>query len=208
MPNLYSLLPFLPRPAPPLAAPGPFADDVCLDGERVSLRPLVLADAQAMLEYARDPEVTRYLPWEPVTNLASVRAFLAEQTERRRAGASLGFAVALKETGQIIGSTDIMELRGGDAAPDVYDPKQAEVGYLLARPFWGRGLMTEAARLTVAYAFDALERARLIAFADADNHASRRVLEKAGMREWGTEIRTVKKQKRLYIRYEMLKEEL
>jgi len=208
MPNLYSLLPFLPRPAARHVAPGPFADDVRLDGARVVLRPLTLADAPAMLAYARDPEVTRYLPWEPVTNVMSVRAFLAEQTERRRKGASLGFAIVLKETGQVVGSTDIMEIRGGDAAPGVHDPKQAEVGYLLARPFWGRGLMTEAARLTVAYAFDALERARLTAFADADNCASRRVLEKAGMHEWGTETRTVKGQKRLYIRYEMLKEEI
>ncbi len=80
---------------------------------------------------------------------------------------------------------------------------QAELGYLLARPYWGRGLMTEAAGLTAAYGFGTLGLARLIAFADVQNIASRRVLEKIGMRAQGSEMRVVKKENRLYIRYEM-----
>jgi ribosomal-protein-alanine N-acetyltransferase len=171
-------------------------DDICLTGPRVLLRPIREDDAEAMFAYARDPEVTRFLPWEPAPALESVRPFLAEQTARRRAGEALSLAIVLRESKQMIGSTDLMDLAGPR-------PAQAELGYLLAQPYWGRGLMTEAAGLTATFAFAALRLARLIAFADSQNIGSRRVLEKIGMRAHGSEMRVVKNENRLYIRYEM-----
>ena len=175
-----------------IAAP----DDLCLQGEHVRLRPLRPGDAEAMFAYARDAEVTRFLPWEPAPSVESVRPFLAEQVARRRRGEALALAIVLQETGQMIGSTDLM---------DIHRPLRgrAELGYLLARPFWGRGLMTEAAGLTAAHGFGALGLERIVAWADEENVGSRRVLEKIGMRVHGSEIRTVKKQQRRYIRYEM-----
>lgn len=171
-------------------------DDICLQGPRVRLRPIREEDAEAMFAYARDPEVTRFLPWEPAPDLESVRPFIVEQVARRRAGEALSLAIVLRETEQVIGSTDLMDLSRPRSG-------QAELGYLLARPYWGRGLMTEAAELTAGYGFGALGLARLIAFADAENLGSRRVLEKIGMRAQGSEMRAVKKENRLYIRYEM-----
>jgi ribosomal-protein-alanine N-acetyltransferase len=178
------------------------SDSLCLQGERVLLRPLCLDDADPMFAYARDPEVTRFLPWEPAPDVSSVRPFLAEQVAKRQRGASLALAVVLRETGQVIGSTDLMDLPGSGAW-GWWRPRQAELGYLLARPYWGRGLMTEAAALTVCYGFEALGLSRITAWADAENRGSRRVLEKIGMRVRGSETRTVKVEKRLYIRYEI-----
>ena len=177
-------------------------DDLYLWGERVLLRPLCLEDADAMFAYARDPEVTRFLPWEPAPDVDSVRPFLAEQVAKRQLGAALALAVVLRETGQVIGSTDLMDLPGTGAL-GWWRPRQAELGYLLARPYWGRGLMTEAATLTACHGFEVLGLSRIIAWADAENLGSRRVLEKIGMRVRGSEIRRVKAEKRLYIRYAM-----
>lgn len=171
-------------------------DDLFLSGERICLRPIVEEDAEAMFAYARDPEVTRFLPWEPAPDVDSVRPFLREQVDKRRSGESLALAIVLRENNRMIGSTDLMDLKGGRT-------RQAELGYLLARPYWGRGLMTEAAALTAAHGFGGLGLSRLIGWADADNVASRRVLEKIGMRAHGSEIREVKGKRRLYIRYEM-----
>ena len=56
----------------------------------------------------------------------------------------------------------------------------AEIGYWLGRPFWGRGIMTDAVRAATLYAFDDLELRRVFAVPFANNVASRRVLEKAG----------------------------
>ena len=59
------------------------------------------------------------------------------------------------------------------------------MGYSLARPLWGRGLVTEAARAVVAYGFAELGLARIQAFADIRNVGSWRVMEKLGMQREG-----------------------
>jgi ribosomal-protein-alanine N-acetyltransferase len=175
----------------------PNREDIVLLGERVLLRPLAARDADEMFVFASDPEVTKYLPWEAETNVAMVRGFLQDQVTRRRRGESVGFAVVHRETGVMIGSTDLMELKAVRG--------QAEIGYLLARSHWNQGLMTEAARLTLGYGFSALNLNRIIAWADEDNRASRRVLEKVGMTLSGSEYRFVKSERRPYVRLEITK---
>lgn len=180
---------------PPRPRPAALEDSLLLMGERVLLRPLSVRDAEAMFAYASDPEVTRFLPWQPAVDSAAVRSFLREQVARRKRGESLGLAVVLRETGAMIGSTDLMGF--------LSEPGRAELGYLLAREHWGSGLMTEATRLTLQHGFAALRLNRVVAFADAENLASRRVLEKLGMETTGSEVRLVKGVDRLYIRYEI-----
>ena len=172
-------------------------DDLRLEGDRVVLRPLFEDDAAAVFRYARDPEVTRFLPWDPAPDVHSIRSFLREQVAKRRRGDALPLAIVLRgEREEMIGSTDLMDIH-------VIAPGRAELGYLLARPYWGQGLMSEAAALTARHAFDALGLTRLVAFADAENVASCRVLEKIGMRSWGDEIRVVKGEPRRYLRFGM-----
>jgi ribosomal-protein-alanine N-acetyltransferase len=95
----------------------------------------------------------------------------------------------------MIGSTDLMDLRRTRG--------YGELGYLLAEPYWGKGIMTEAAGLTLEYGFGPLRLARIVAHADVENRASRRVLEKMGMNVVGSEMRKVHGDDRLYIRYEI-----
>jgi [ribosomal protein S5]-alanine N-acetyltransferase len=169
-----------------------------LQGERVLLRPVELRDAEDMFVFVADPKVVHFLPWQPAREVRGVQAFLEQQRGRRRSGESLAFAVIWKETGKVIGSTDIMQLQARD--------KHVELGYILAQECWGKGIMTEAAALSRNYVFQELKRIRLVAFADQENIGSRRVLEKIGMQEVGTEWRTVKELTRLYVRYELTRE--
>jgi ribosomal-protein-alanine N-acetyltransferase len=173
----------------------PFAEGLQLTGERLILRPLQATDTVAMFAYASDPEVTRFLPWEPATEPDSVRPFLQDQVGRRERRESLGLAVLLRETNEMIGSTDLMDLKRTRG--------QAELGYLLARSYWGRGLMTEAADLTLEHGFGRMRLTCIRAYADAENQGSRRVLEKIGMRVVGSEIRTVHKEDRPYVQYQI-----
>ncbi len=175
----------------------PDREGVRLEGERVLLRPLAVSDAEEMFAYASDPQVTHFLPWEPAPSADAVRPFLAEQVGRRKRGESMGFAIVDLVTNRMVGSTDLMDLRTQRG--------QAEIGYLLARPCWGQGIMTEAASLTAAYGFRELNLGRLIAWADQENWGSRRVLEKLGMRLAGNEMRIVKGEQRPYVRYELLR---
>jgi RimJ/RimL family protein N-acetyltransferase len=62
---------------------------------------------------------------------------------------------------------------------------RAELGYVLARDWWGRGFMTEAARAAVEWALGQPGIVRVWAVTDVDNHGSARVLEKIGMQREG-----------------------
>ena len=61
-----------------------------------------------------------------------------------------------------------------------------EVGYALARPYWGKGYMTEVLCAVIDWAFTQPDIFRVQAFCDVDNLGSARVMEKAGMQREGT----------------------
>ena len=127
-------------------------------------------DARAIFDaYAQDPEVTRYLVWAPHRSLAETEEFLRRVTESPDLGSDYHWGIT--EAGDDT-------LRGMIALrPRGY---KAEVGYVLARPFWGRGYMTEALRAVLEFAFSLPNMYRVWATCDAENIASARVLEKAG----------------------------
>jgi ribosomal-protein-alanine N-acetyltransferase len=69
--------------------------------------------------------------------------------------------------------------------------RRAELAYALARPLWGRGLATEAARIVIEHAFRAMGAHRVEAPCVAENRGSARVMEKLGMRLEGTRRRAL-----------------
>ena len=85
----------------------------------------------------------------------------------------------LKETFEIIGSS-------GFARP--HGTREIELGYLLARKFWGKGLATEAAEACLNYGFGKLGFREIIALTDLENIASQRVLNKIGFVRRGIEL--------------------
>jgi ribosomal-protein-alanine N-acetyltransferase len=85
---------------------------------------------------------------------------------------------------------------GLDVGADVHR-FSAELGYWLAEPFWGRGLMTEAVKQFTAWTFEHLEVHRIHASVFATNAASIRVLERAGFQREGHLRASVFKQGRI-----------
>ena len=147
-----------------------------LSTERLTLRPARSDDAQAIFDgYAADPEVTRYLQWKPQRYLDDVRAFLGQCEARRAAGTELSWVISETPLGAAIGMISL----GLESAT------RAQLGYVLARPLWGRGYMPEAARAVIALGLGALGRHRVEAYTDFENTQSARVLEKAGMKREG-----------------------
>jgi ribosomal-protein-alanine N-acetyltransferase len=170
-------------------------EKVRLESDRFYLRPISAEDAVDMYLYASDPDVVRYLPWEPAYSPEAVRPHLQEQVARRRRGESLELAIILRENGRMIGSTNLMDMRSQRG--------QAELGYLLAQSYWGHGIMTEAAYLTLGFGFREIGLEKVIAWADEDNIASQRVMQKLGMTFAGSETRTVKYERRPYVSYQI-----
>jgi RimJ/RimL family protein N-acetyltransferase len=142
---------------------------------RLTLRTPVIEDAKSIFQnYANDRLVTRYLHWQPHENLAETKAFIQRCTNVWRAGTAFPWVMCLKKTGEVIG---MIELR--------IDGHRADMGYVLARDYWEKGLATEAAKLILDWAIAQPPVYRVWAVCDIDNHPSARVLEKIGMQREG-----------------------
>ena len=145
-----------------------------LETERLVLRPLRLEDAPAIQEGFADWEVIRHLngavPWPYPADGALTH--LRQTLAKGERGEHLGWALTMKGgDDRAIGRIDLW--------PD--DGVRRDMrGFWLARAYWGRGLMTEAAERVTAYAFEVLGWPRLLLGNAKDNVGSRRVKEKQG----------------------------
>ena len=143
--------------------------------DRLILRLPRRDDAPAMFAaYARDPEVTRYLTWRPHKSLEETYAIRDVMEKLRQEGKAFSYAITLKGNDSIIGMIAIH--------PDGF---KASLGYVLARPQWGKGYMTEAVRAVTDWLLRQPDIFRVFATCDVDNPASARVMEKVGMKYEG-----------------------
>jgi len=142
-----------------------------LTTRRLHLRRPAAEDAASIFAaYAQDPEVTRYLTWQPHASIDRTRDFLRRCAQGWQQGTEFSWVITLREGDALAG---MIALR-----PEGH---RANIGYVLARPLWGQGLMAEAARAVVDWALAQPEVHRVWAVCDVDNTGSARVLEKAGM---------------------------
>ena len=147
---------------------------VLVEGATVTLREFASADAPAVWRWVGDAEAVRYVPLGPLDEAGTVdyvEQLIAEAHRDPRDGYTLAMVEAA--TGDVVGSVAL----GVDSRAH----RRVELGYILRRDAWGRGLATDAARLAIDFAFDHLGANRVWAVCDPDNPASIRVLEKVGM---------------------------
>ncbi len=142
--------------------------------ERLLLRPGWREDAPALCQAIGDERIVRNLaqaPWP--YRQEDAEAFLAR--ERRPHEASCLIFLRGDGAPTLVGGI------GFGPTPD----GEPEFGYWIARPFWGRGIATEAGRAAIANARESLGLKRLVAGHFTDNPASGRVLQKLGFRPTG-----------------------
>ena len=140
--------------------------------ERLILRPWEETDAEDLYLYAKDPAVGPAAGWPVHTSVANSREII-------RGVLSLPetYAVCLKEDGRAVGSIGLMVgSRSNLGLPET----EGELGFWIGAPFWGRGLIPEASRELLRYAFTDLGlTAMWCAYFDG-NEKSRRAQEKCG----------------------------
>ena len=144
-----------------------------LDTPRLTLRPADTGDFETVHSWAGDPENTQFLYFGTNTP-RQTRQFL-EDCERlwaARDQSDYEFVMVLKETGEAVGSCSVGMVGQHDA----------ELGWILNKRFWKRGLAAEAGQAMRDFAFRELGVHRVLARCDAENYGSRRVMEKLGMR--------------------------
>ncbi len=155
-----------------------FKGNPTLETERLILRRLTMDDAQYIFDYASDPEVTRYLLWDTHSTIDDARAFIRFTLDRYEKDEAGEWGIILKESGRLIGCT-------GFPWTDVRN-KRAEIGYVLAKPYWGLGIMPEAAGRAIEFAFNKMGINRMECCHFAPNEKSGRVMQKLGMTYEGT----------------------
>jgi RimJ/RimL family protein N-acetyltransferase len=151
--------------------------DAVLETERMTLRRVTAADVDLLVELDSDPEVMRYLTGGRATSRREMEdehlpAWLAWD---ERPGGFGFFAAHDKASGAFLGWFHLRPAHGAPAS-------EPELGYRLRREAWGRGLASEGSRALVDHAFRDLGCERVTAETMAVNRASRRVMEKAGLR--------------------------
>lgn len=144
-----------------------------MDPSRITLRPFKLSDAEDLLLWAGDDRVTNSGRWKTLTSkeeaLNFIEQFCIPHPWRRSIcidDRSIGFVSAFPGSGD--------------------ERCRADMGYAIAVEYWGQGITTRAVKMAVPKVFEEFpELKRLQAFANVENRASQRVLEKAGFTKEG-----------------------
>lgn len=141
---------------------------------RLRLRPWQPADWPAFAALTADAEVMRYFP-APLTTAQSDA--LADEINRRIVRQGWGFwAVEHLDTRQFIGFVGL-----NIPSADLPFSPCVEIGWRLARPWWGQGLASEAARAVLGFAFARLQLPEVVAFTTVTNLRSQAVMQRLGM---------------------------
>jgi len=147
---------------------------VPLDTPRLALVALSLEHAPAVFAYASDPEISRLVAWPRHENIEASQRFVAR--------AMVGYAEGGYYEWGLIRRTDQAVLGNcGFGALDV-TRGVGDIGYVLARPYWGQGYATEAAAAVLQFGFVQLGLRLIEAQAFPENIASLRVMAKLGLR--------------------------
>lgn len=162
--------------------PEPLAEAIEVATGRLRLRTWRDADRAPFAALNADAEVMRYFAGV-IPREASDRSIDAWQAEFAARGWS-NWAVDLVRTGEFIGFVGLSVPRRAELPfmPCV------EIGWRLARAFWGQGLATEAARAALQVGFERLGLAEIVSFTSLVNRPSRAVMERIGMRDAGEDF--------------------
>jgi ribosomal-protein-alanine N-acetyltransferase len=170
--------------------PSPIVDpETEIRGARVYLRHPIMQDYGAWAEL-RALSRTHLVPWEPLwardeLTRSNFRKRLRQYHRELRDDHGYAYLIFADTDSKLIGGLNLSNVRRGVA-------QTASLGYWIGAPYAGRGLMTDAVRVTLRFAFGVLRLNRLEAACLPSNAASQRVLEKVGFTREGRARRYLK----------------
>lgn len=149
--------------------------NIRIETDRLVLRAWRESDVHDLYEYASVEGVGEKAGWNHHQSLDESRRILGSFIKHKKT-----FAMELKENGKVVGSLGL-EPRDEDAGLDEV-LQGREIGYVLSKDYWNRGLMSEAVTAVICYCFDVLDYDYLTCGHFDHNDRSRRVVEKCGFR--------------------------
>ncbi|HEX6263521.1 MAG TPA: GNAT family N-acetyltransferase [Actinomycetota bacterium] len=143
-----------------------------LETERLVLRPLTLRDLDDMASLLGDAEALTF--WGSPLDREGARDWIQRNLHRYETDGVGRCAVVLRATGELIGDCGLIRTL-------VEGSQETELGWIVRRSHWGKGIATEAGAAWRDHAFDNLGIDRIVSMISEANAASRRVAEKLGM---------------------------
>ncbi|KAJ4722491.1 Acetyltransferase (GNAT) domain protein [Melia azedarach] len=143
------------------------------ESSHVSIRRLDLSDIDDFMVWVSDDQVPRFCPWEPYSNKEDGINYIKTKVPFHP------WYRAMCINNRAVGAVTVTPNSGSDKC-------RAELGYILASKYWGKGIATQAVKIVINTIFDEWpDLERLEALVDVENVGSQRVLEKAGFKREG-----------------------
>ena len=146
-----------------------------LESERLILRPFQESDLKDFYEYASVEGVGEMAGWSHHKSIEETKKILDMFIEGDH-----DFAIVLKENGKLVGSVGVKEYGMEGALSEFFDYRGCELGFVLSKDYWGRGIMPEAVRAVIDYLFGVLDLDFITSGYYDYNVQSKRVQEKCG----------------------------
>ena len=150
--------------------------DIVIETERLTLRAFTEADLQDFYEYASVPGVGEMAGWPHHTSIENTRFVLKMFLDNKDV-----FAIWHKAGEKVIGSLGLHNA-WINREEEYKHLKAKNIGYVLAKDYWGKGLMAEAVQAVIHYGFTELEMEAFSIEHFVENMQSRRVIEKCGFK--------------------------
>jgi ribosomal-protein-alanine N-acetyltransferase len=147
---------------------------IVLRTPRLTLRPWRESDLEDLYEYASVDGVGQMAGWLPHKDREESKRVLRDFIDGKH-------TFALEYEGKVIGSLGIDRYNEANL-PALQDQRGREIGYVLGRDYWGRGLMTEAVGAVIVYLFGEMKLDFIVCCHFTDNIRSQRVQEKCGFK--------------------------
>ena len=146
-----------------------------IETKRLLLRKFKAEDAYPMFNnWTRDPENVKYLSWQAHKNIDDTYEILNKWIREYKNKDSYRWCITLKDANEVIGIIDVIEM--------IEIRSTCEIGYVISKNHWSKGIMTEALRAVIKYLFTKVNFNRIQARHDIDNPASGKVMLKCGMK--------------------------
>ena len=146
-----------------------------IETDRLILRNLESKDAQGMFELDSDPEVLIYLGGNPLTSIEQSKEIIKNVHKQYEKNGIGRWAIIEKSTNEFVGWTGLKYEEKVRKEFSYYD-----LGYRLKKKFWGKGIATETALISLDYGFNDLNLEKICATAHSKNIGSNKVIQKMG----------------------------
>ncbi len=154
-------------------------DGLVLESERLILRPFCAEDLDDLYEYASVDGVGEMAGWQHHESKEKSKEILQMFIDEDRV-----FALVLKDSGKVIGSLGIEKYGLEDKLTEFDGYLGREIGYVLSKACWGKGLMPEAVSTVIDYLFGVMDLDFLTCGYYDFNSQSKRVQEKCGFKPY------------------------